>query len=344
VDPPELAALAERFRRFGIEVLYDGVSPLYFELCARVADDPAVLEPMRGTPEKSPMVFLAAVHDELLRDPEHALARHYPDVGGTPGPALWEAFTAFCADRAERLRTTLETRRTQTNEIARCGGLLPCFAEVADGRPLALIEVGASAGLNLLWDRYRYDYGAVQVGDPDAPLTLGCALLGPQIPPLDPPEVVWRAGIDLDPVDLGNPEHVRWLRACVWPDQPERRARLDAALLVARDAQPPIHRGDALELLPDLIEQAPADALVCLFHTAALAYFTREQVAELHVVLAGVEREVTWVGGEAPGVLVGDRRSPGERLDFALAVGRPGALELRGRMGHHGGWLEWLGT
>ena len=90
-----------------------------------------------------------------------------------------------------------------------------------------------------------------------------------------------------------------------------------------------------------MIAAAPADALVCVFHTAALAYFTPEQVAELGALLAAVERDVAWVGGEAPGVLVEDRarRSP---LHFALAAGRPGALVQRGRMGHHGGWLEWL--
>jgi hypothetical protein len=104
-----------------------------------------------------------------------------------------------------------------------------------------------------------------------------------------------------------------------------------------------IRRGDALALLPGVIESAPAGALVCVFHTAALAYFTRAQVAELHALLAGVERDVAWVGGEAPGVLLGEQRALGAPLEFALSAGRPGRLAQVGRMGHHGGWLEWLG-
>ena len=182
------------------------------------------------------MAFLAAVHDELLRDPGHALAAYYPTTGGAgPGPGLGEAFSAFCADRAERLAATLATRRTQTNEVARCGCLLPAFAAVAGGRPLALIEIGASAGLNLLWDHYAYDYGDRTAGVPSSPLTIACELVGPHVPPLDPPPVAWRVGVDLAPVDASDPADARWLRACLWPDQPARQERLAAALAVARE-------------------------------------------------------------------------------------------------------------
>ena len=290
------------------------------------------------------MAFFAAVHDDLLRDPGHALAAYYPTTGGAgPGPGLGEAFSAFCADRAERLAATLATRRTQTNEVARCGCLLPAFAAVAGGRPLALIEIGASAGLNLLWDHYAYDYGHRTAGVPSSPLTIACELVGPHVPPLDPPPVAWRVGVDLAPVDASDPDDARWLRACLWPDKPARQERLAAALAVAREHPVEVRRGDALAALPGLIAEAPADALVCVFHTAVLIYFAREQIEALGALLEGVEREVAWIGGEATGVLVEDRREPGAPLYFALSAGRPGAMVQRGRMGHHGGWLEWFG-
>ena len=287
------------------------------------------------------MVFLAAVHDELLRDPDDALAAYYPTLGGDgPGPGLAAAFTAFCADRAEALAATLAFRRTQTNEVARCGCLLPAFAAVADGRPLALIEIGASAGLNLRWDHYAYDYGGRAAGVPSSPLTIECELVGPHVPPLDPPPVAWRAGIDLAPVDASDPADARWLRACLWPDQPARQARLAAALEIAREHPVDIRRGDALTLLPELIAEAPADALVCVFHTAVLIYF--EPGRSRRCARCSARSSATSPGSPArlPGVLVKDRRV--ERLHFALAAGRPGALVQRGRMGHHGGWLEWL--
>ena len=230
------------------------------------------------------MIFLAAIHDELLREPDDELAAYYPTVGGrrAPDAALGPALERFCAAREERLAHTLATRRTQTNETARCAGLLPAFAAVAGGRPLAQIEIGASAGLNGLWDHYAYDYAGTAAGDPDSPLRIACELRGGAMPPLDPPPVAWRAGIDLSPVDLRDPDDVRWLRACLWPDQRARHERFDAAVEVARVHGPvDIRRGDALAMLPGVIESAPAGALLCVFHTAALAYFTREQIADL---------------------------------------------------------------
>jgi hypothetical protein len=337
------ATAAAHFRSFGTVAAPD--SPLYGRLSAAIAESPALLALAVRSTEQTPMVFLAAVHDELLRDPRHALAAYYPTVGGEgPGPGLTEAFTAFCAERAERIAATLATRTTQTNEVARCGPLLAAFAAVRDGRPLALIEMGASAGLNLQWDRYAYDYGDGRTaGDPGSPLTIACELVGPHVPPLDPPPVGWRVGLDLSPIDASDPADARWLRACLWPDQLARHARLEAALAVAREHPVEVRRGDALSALPGLISEAPADALVCVFHTAVVAYFTPEQIQALRALLAAAERDVAWIAGEATGLLVDDPRSQGERPGFPLTIGPPGALVQRGRMGHHGGWLEWLG-
>jgi hypothetical protein len=342
MDP---ASLAQRFRRFGAEAV-GADSPLYARLSQLIADSTELLALAARSEEATPTVVFAAIHHELLRAPDDELAAYYPTLGGrrAPDAALAPAVARFCAAREEALAATLATRRTQTNETARCAGLLPAFAAVAGGRPLAQIEIGASAGLNGLWDHYAYDYAGRTAGDPDSPLRIGCELRGGGVPPLDAPPVAWRAGIDLSPVDLRDEDDVRWLRACVWPDQPARHARLEAALAVAREHAPvEVRRGDALGLLPGVIESAPAGALVCVFHTAALAYFTREQIAALGALLEQVDRDVAWVGGEAPGVLVGERSAPWASLEFAVSAGKPGRLAQVARMGHHGGWLEWLG-
>ena len=290
------------------------------------------------------MVFLAAVHDELLRDPDHPLAAYDPTVGGAgPGPGLEGAIVALCEDRAERLEATLATRRTQTNETARCAGLLPGFAAVAGGRPLALIEIGASAGLNLLWDRYAYDYGDRAAGASSSGLTIACELVGPHVPPLDPrPRAVGSASTCHRSTPPTQPTRAGCARAR-GPTSPRatpgsRRPSPSRASTPSRSAC-----GDALAELPGLIAEAPEDSLVCVFHTAALAYFTRGQIDALTALLEAVERDVAWVGGEAAGLLVEDRRPRGVPPYFALAAGRPGALALRARMGHHGGWLELLG-
>jgi hypothetical protein len=333
---------AEDFRTFGA-VVAGNDSPLYGHVCEAIAGSPELLELAAGSSEPMPNLFLAAIHAELLRSPDEELAAYYPTAGGRRAldDALGPALMRFCDARREPIEAMLATRHTQTNETARCSALLPAFAAVADERPLAQIEIGASAGLNGLWDHYAYDYGGRAAGDPGSPLRIECELVGTGVPPLEPPAVAWRAGIDRSPVDLRDEADVRWLRACIWPDQSARHARLAAALQVAHEHGPvEVHRGDALALLPGVIESAPADALVCVFHTAALVYFGAEKVAELRTMLE--ERDVVWLGGEASGVLVGDPGRVGPTLHFALTAGRGGKLEQIGRMGHHGGWLEWF--
>jgi hypothetical protein len=334
---------ARDFRGFGTQGVRDE-SPLYARMSELIASAPELLALVAGSAEKSPMVFLAALQFELLRDPDDELAAYYPTVGGTcaPDAALGPALTRFCAARGDRLVALLATRHTQTNETARCAALLPAFAAVAEDRPLAQIEIGASAGLNGLWDHYAYDYDGRAAGDPDSPLHISCRLLGSKVPPLEAPPVAWRAGIDRSPIDVRDEEDVRWLRACVWPDQAARHERLAAALAVAREHGPvDIRRGDALGMLPGVIESAPAGALVCVFHTATLIYLV-DRVGELRKLLKGIERDVVWVGGEASGVLVDDPGPHEPSMHFALTAGRPRALKQVGRMGHHGGWLEWL--
>jgi hypothetical protein len=330
---------AEDFRNFGIVAGPD--SPLYGHVCEAIAGSPELLALAATSSEPMANLFLAAIHAELLRDPDDELAAYYPTAGGdrAADDGLPAALARFCEARRSQLEATLATRHTQTNETARCSALLPAFASVADGRPLAQIEIGASAGLNGLWDHYAYDYDGRAAGEAGSPLEIACELVGERVPPLEPPPVAWRAGIDRSPVDLRDEADVRWLRACLWPDQAARHARLEAALQVARDHGPvEIHRGDALELLPGVIDAAPDDAFVCVFHTATLIYFGEEKIAELRRLLA--ERDVVWIGGEAPGLLAEENIGPTPH--FALTAGRGGELRQLGRMGHHGGWLEWF--
>jgi hypothetical protein len=172
---------------------------------------------------------------------------------------------------------------------------------------LALVEVGVSAGLCLLPDRYAYDYAGTVVGDPAAPLRLACRPYGPVPIPVQLPEVVWRRGIDLAPIDLDDPDAVRWLECCIWPDQPQRLARLQAAVGIAR-VDPLVVRGDLLELVGSVVAQAPDDATVVVFHAATLVYLPepgRQRFAELMANLPAV-----WIWAEGPGVVL----PPPERL------------------------------
>lgn len=264
------------------------------------------------------------------------------DDARPPDANLVPAFRSFISDHADRLRPVLTTRRTQTNAVGRSAALYPAFAHAFDrlDGPPALIELGASAGLNLLWDRYGYDYDGRRVGRPDAQLVIECGLRGGEPPlPADPPAVHSRVGIDvnvLDPTDLDDAD---WLRALVPPDHGDRRERLEGALEVAAADPPDVRAGDAVERLTELVGEVPPGVRICLVHTLfayQLDADARERFRD-RVRSLGAERELHWVasGGD------GDRAEHavglqyGTVLDGELSVTRLGAFEAHGR------WLRW---
>ncbi|MHA3703616.1 DUF2332 family protein [Jatrophihabitans sp. YIM 134969] len=225
--------------------------------------------------------------------------------------------------------------RTQTNEARRCATLLPALA-AAPG-PLAVIEIGASAGLCLQPDRYAYRYlratGDHTVGT--SSLTLTCEVSGPAPLPDTLPEVVWRHGLDLHPLDVTSDDDVRWLQSLVWPEHHERFEILTAAIGIARADPPPVAAGDLLVDLEPLVHSAPVDTTVVVYHSAVLAYLGEDDRRRFVDSVGRLGRDVVWISNEAPGVVVDGPDSPGR---FLLAVdGRPVALT-----GQHGHTLEWL--
>jgi hypothetical protein len=208
--------IAARYRRFA-EVEAHGRSPLYEAFALGVAGDTFALD------------FLDALSDEK-RQPNllFAALRH---VCGTPRD--WSTFRTKLRDNAPAVRETMLARRTQTNEAGRCATLLPVLARLP--QPLALIEVGASAGLCLLTDRYGYDYGKVRLAPVWADAPVFPCRADPATPlPAAHPRVVWRLGLDLHPMDVADAADRAWLAALVWPEQADRLHRLRAAMEVAR--------------------------------------------------------------------------------------------------------------
>lgn len=316
--------LAARFRRFA-EIEVRGRSPRYEAFALGVAADAFTLDFLASLPEQKqqPNLLFAALR--------HAC--------GTPRD--WPAFRALLRERADAVRATMLARRTQTNEAGRCATLLPVLARLP--QPLALLEVGAAAGLCLLPDRYGYDYGARRLVPPstDAPV-FPCRTDSATPLPSAQPLVAWRRGMDLHPLDVADAADCAWLETLVWPEQSERLHRLRAALAVARRDPPPIARGDLLGDLSACARQAPADATLVVFHSAVLAYVADVAVRE---AFGQAVRKLgaVWVSNEAPGVFpsIRERLSrPGPRGAFLLSVdGVPMAWT-----DPHGGWMEWIGA
>lgn len=278
--------MAAGFGRFAEEAR--GRSELYVELASRAAEDRQLLAMLAPLPraKQQPNLLLAAVRL----------------VCGTPSG--WEEFRACVQGHREELLATIMTRRTQTNEPARCATLLPLLARLPP--PLALLEVGAAAGLCLLPDRYGYDYGGHRVGPVQRvgvePPVYRCRA-SPGTPlPRRALEVVWRAGLDLEPVDVHDADQVAWLEALVWPDEGDRLRQLRAALAVARADPPRVVAGDLRSDLPALAAQAPRHATLVVFHTAVLAYIAER--AE-RAAFADTVRQLgaVWVANEGPDLL-----------------------------------------
>ncbi len=293
---------------------FHGYSPLYEHLARRMAADDQLLALVTASRHNTaPILFFACVHDVVLRQPEGELARAYRAVadGGDPAAlGVWELFRGLVLTRADELSHLMATRVVQTNEVGRSAALAAALALLADHghRRLALVEIGASAGLNLLLDRYRITYAAddhhrQQIGPPDSPVQLACVLHGTRRPPSPAgpaPAITSRLGLDRMPVDVTDPDAVRWLQACLWPDLIERRQRLDAAVALAAADPPELWAGDALDLVDPAVAAADPGDLVVVISTWVLAYFTPSQRRQLHQVLdrLGRSRPLVWITAE----------------------------------------------
>jgi hypothetical protein len=348
---PALQALSQRFQVFAATECR-GSSTLYEQLSQGIAADEDLLRIaahcLPGQP--APNLFLAAVHFLLLQGVSHPLAAFYPDLSGPSVPLdpTFALFRTFCLSRRDEIIDIISTRRVQTNEVRRCSYLYPAFClitELTGGRSLALVEIGTSAGLNLLWDRYGYCYchrdARIHAGDPSSAIQIECALRGENIPTLPSafPSVASRAGIDLNVVDLTDAGEALWLRALIWPEHAERVDLLRSAVPILLASPPRLLSGDATPLLPDVLNAAPAEAALVVFHTHTVNQFSRESSERLSTVLAEAGRQrqlyrlANDLGGGGPGysALVLQQYQDGTLSETYLA-----------RVDGHGRWVEWL--
>ncbi|MCC2033481.1 DUF2332 domain-containing protein [Microbacterium allomyrinae] len=272
-----------------------GTSPLYEEWALGIAADPA-------------LIARIAALSPRLRQPNilFAAARW----AGCP-LATFAAWQDWLDAHWDEVVEIAGARSTQTNEPNRCATLLPPLTRI-DG-PVALLEVGTAAGLCLFPDRYGYDFDApggprtLEPVEGPSPVRLSCRVDDDASVPARLPEVAWRRGIDLSPIDASDPEAVDWLATLVWPgpDHDSRVARLRAAAKVAASDPPDIVQGDLLETVTDVAATAPADATLVVFHSAVLLYLDAAGRARFAEIMAGlgsaVGRDVVWLSNETLG-------------------------------------------
>jgi len=257
-------------------------SPLYASLLEAAADDlesngptGEILEGFADEPGAAAMALrlLGALHRLVLDDTLPELARHYPSTGGDGDPAAaWRLFRLALVEHRKTIRELLSSG-CQTNEVGRSAALLGGFLEVAHrtGLPLRILEIGASAGLNLRWDRYRYESAGGAWGDPAAGVRFQHSF--DVAPPLNrAASVAERMGCDLHPIDPTTDDGALALRSFVWADQLGRLAQLDGAIDVARELPVEVERMDAAKFLERELARPRPDVATVVFHSVFMQY------------------------------------------------------------------------
>ncbi|WP_082497976.1 DUF2332 domain-containing protein [Pseudorhodoferax sp. Leaf267] len=301
------------------------ICPLYEQIACQIAGSDDVLRFLSTLPipKQQPNLLLAAAKF----------------LFGTARDA--DQFEQLVLDHSESIRAVMLARSTQTNEPGRCATILPVLARLPG--PLALIEVGAAAGLCLFPDRYGYDYGRVRI----YPDSFKCSNV-PVFPcrasdatpiPDALPKVVWRRGLDLHPIDLCDPVEVKWLESLVWPGQNGRMERLGAAINIAQKTLPQVSPGNLTTDLPELVALAPSGGTRVVFHSAVLSYLNQVDRDAFVRHIRGLD--VVWVSNEAYGVF--------PEIDARLSAAVPQGcfiLSMNGVpvafTGPHGQFIDWL--
>jgi hypothetical protein len=343
-DRRDLAHVA----RVAIEWVEACDSPLYVHLALECARDQHMLALIARIDNVPPLNLLFGAV-KLALEADDPLAQWYPHLAGDDTRPVddeaYPAFRSFALDREDWIVEVGRTRRTQTNEVGRAAAILPWLASEASritaqaglplDSPVHLVDVGASAGLNLCLDRFDYDYSGARL-EARAPassrVTLHCENRGDFALPGASPVVGDRWGLDLEPLDATNPADAAWLEALVWPEHRDRLERLRAALAIRHETDVSMIAGDATQTLAELDAQLPPGP-VLVFHTVMAYQLDGAQRRALDDAIADLARDrlVARVALEPLGITKRPEVRVGLRLDEADVVARAHA---------HGRWLE----
>ena len=324
-------------------------SRLYARILRSMADDvegggPAgrLLEPWadNALADAIPLRLLAAVHRVVLDGRAPDLARFYPSAGGTDDGDPTGAFEAVLRSHRAEIEYGMH-RNVQTNEVGRAAALVGGFhvAAASSGLPLRVLEVGASAGLLLHWDRYRYESGARSWG-PTGGLTFEDPWTGDAPEFTDDLRVAERTGCDVHPIDVTTDEGVTALRGFLWPDQVHRRARLDAAIEVARAHPATVEEADAGEWVEDRLATPVKGVATVVYHSIVLQYLPRPSFDRMRSALAAAGDRATpdaplfWLRMEPAGVVA----------DLRMRSWPGGDDRVLGTTGFHGPPVDWTAS
>lgn len=334
--------VAKDFMNFG-NMECKGSSELYEFLSVKIAEDDELLDLCQVAPVGQPVpnLLFGAVHYLLLKGTVHPLKDYYRSVTNPQRKIDNETssnFKDFCDNYRNEIVPIIESKLVQTNEVRRCGYLYPVFSWIYNKaeKPLSLIEIGTSAGLQLLWDHYSYSYGTGKTyGSEGASVHITSEIRGKRTPILlpEPPPIACKIGLDLNINDLSNPEDYLWLKALIWPEHQDRLKLFDSAAECLKENPIKLVEGDGVLLLPDLVETLPKDSAICIFHTHVANQIPNKSKIDLldSIAKIGRERDVFHIYNN-----MWDRQL---HLDYFI-----NGVEYKKTIGNtdgHGRWFEW---
>lgn len=335
------AQYALRFKRFADES--KGLnSKLYESLSREIADDNELLELASNARSGQPVpnLLFAAVHYLLLKGREHPLKTFYPSITKYPSSVdgSFSQFKDFCGTYESEIIPLLKSKLVQTNEIRRCAYLYPvfCWIYTKMDKPLSLIEIGTSAGLQLLWDHYSYSYGSENVyGNKLSTVHLNTEIRGNNMPIIlsECPPVASKIGVDLNINDLRKADDSLWLKALIWPEHHERRDLFDRAVTLFKENPMNLIEGDGVALIPSIVEDIPKDSVVCIFHT----HVANQIPEDLKRKLVGNIEEI----GQSRNVFHIYNNMWDDKLHIDSIVERVKSNQTIGKTDGHGRWFEW---
>ncbi|WP_369795192.1 DUF2332 domain-containing protein [Sporosarcina sp. ZBG7A] len=320
-----------------------GSSELYEFLSLKIAEDAEVLNLCLAVPKGQPVpnLLFGAVHYLLLKGYVHPLKDYYSSVTNPPRKIDNETFSNFkdfCERYREEIISIVESKLVQTNEVRRCGYLYPVFSWIYNKveRPLSLIEIGTSAGLQLLWDHYSYSYGTGETfGKEGARVHITSEVKGDHFPIIlsESPPIASKIGLDLNISNLSDSEDYLWLKSLIWPEHQERMELFDRAAESLKENPVKLVEGDGVFLLPDVVDTLPTDSTICIFHTHVANQIPNETKHELldKIAKIGSKRDVFHIYNN-----MWDRQL---HLDYYV-----NGVESKNTIGDtdgHGRWFEW---
>lgn len=354
-------------KNFSLEATrYQLTSPLFGAVARAAATDRDILELVsEARPGQSKSVLLfGVVHYLLLKSPQEPLARYFASLTDSPRPPAeaFPAFKEFCLEHRAQITELLSWRTVNTNLAEKTICLVPALRHIENlsGEPLTLLELCCSAGLNMLFDEYHYDYGeAGSVGVVNSPVQLKCRIIGSGRPPVGVmPKLAYRVGVDLVKVDLSEPSEHIWMQAVLPPEWKTEQARLKAALSIRSQRNLRIIQGDALKAVGPLLEELPGQ--LCILMSYCRGHWSEVALTELHEVLrlASQHRDIHRLDVDSPdseapqnarrrlirlaaaGIPVLKKRSP-FTMDHTWYTGGKAHSRQLGEGDIFGEWLDW---